>query len=118
MRKLRRSANNGARPFSGRGVIAAHFAHGRANVFVLVLLVIVAGLGAWWYFAPDTLPAIVKQQLPVSAQSNPILYRWRDPKGGLHITDVPPTDRPYETVHYDPKTNVVPTVVPPKGSIR
>jgi hypothetical protein len=118
MRKLRRSANKATRLFSGRGLIAAHLVHGRANVIALIVLVIVAGLGAWWYFAPDTLPTIIKQQLPISAKSNPTLYRWRDAKGGLHITDTPPTDRPFETVHYDPKTNVVPTVVPPKGSIR
>jgi hypothetical protein len=92
--------------------------HGHVNVITMTLLVIVAGVGAWWYFAPDTLPAVVKQQLPVSAKSNPTLYRWRDDKGGLHVTDVPPTDRPFETLHYDPKTNVVPTVVPPKGTIR
>jgi hypothetical protein len=91
MRKLRRSANKATRLFSGRGLIAAHLAHGRANVIALIVLVIAAGVGAWWYFAPDTLPGIVKQQLPVSAKSNPLLYRWHDAKGGLHITDVPPT---------------------------
>lgn len=95
-----------------------HAVRGRANVIVLILLVAAAGVGAWWYFAPDTLPVIVKQQLPVSEKSNPVLYRWHDAKGGLHVTDVPPTDRPFETLHYDPKTNVVPTVVPPKGTIR
>lgn len=36
------------------------------------------------------------------------LYKWRDDKGRLHVTDQPPPDRPYETVRYDPKTNVVP----------
>jgi hypothetical protein len=118
MRKLRRSANKATRLSSGRGLIAAHFVHGRANVIALIFLVVVAALGAWWYFAPDSLPVLLKQQLPVSAKSNPVLYRWRDTKGDLHITDVPPTDRPYEILHYDPKTNVVPTVVPPKGSIR
>jgi hypothetical protein len=92
--------------------------HGRANVIALIVLFIVAGLGAWWYLAPDTLPSIVKRQLPMSAKSNPTLYRWHDDKGGLHVTDVAPTDRPFETLHYDPKTNVVPTVVPPKGAIR
>jgi hypothetical protein len=92
--------------------------HGRANVIALIVLFIVAGLGAWWYLAPDTLPSIVKRRLPMSAKSNPTLYRWHDDKGGLHVTDVAPTDRPFETLHYDPKTNVVPTVVPPKGAIR
>ena len=88
------------------------------TALALVVVIAAAGVAAWWYVAPDTMPALVKQQLPVSARSNPTLYRWKDAKGGLHITDVPPTDRPYETLHYDPNTNVVPTVVPPAGTIR
>jgi hypothetical protein len=91
---------------------------GRTTVIALIVLAIAAGAAAWWYFSPDTLPTVVKQQLPVSAKSNPTLYRWRDAQGGVHVTDVAPTDRPFETLHYDPKTNVVPTVVPPKGAIR
>jgi hypothetical protein len=59
------------------------------------------------------MPDAVRRQLPVSARANPGLYRWRDDKGRPHVTDTPPTDRPYETLKYDPKTNVVPTVVPP-----
>jgi Domain of unknown function (DUF4124) len=90
----------------------------RAGTALALVVVAAAGVSAWWYVAPDTMPALVKQQLPVSAKSNPTLYRWKDAKGGLHVTDVPPTDRPYETLHYDPDTNVVPTVVPPKGAIR
>ncbi len=91
---------------------------GRANVFVLFLLAVVAAVGAWWYFAPDTMPTLVRHQLPVSAKSNPTLYKWKDAKGGVHITDVAPTDRPFETLKYDPNTNVVPTVVPPGGTVR
>ena len=93
-------------------------ARGRANVVLLGLIVAIAALGGWWYVAPDTLPDFVKHQLPVSAKSNPTLYRWKDAKGGVHVTDTPPTDRPFDTLHYDPNTNVVPTVVPPKGTPR
>jgi len=32
----------------------------------------------------------------------------------VHFTSTPPTDRPYETLRYDPKMNVVPSVVPPQ----
>ncbi len=88
------------------------------TALALVVVIASAGVAAWWYVAPDTMPAIVKQQLPLSARSNPTLYRWKDAKGALHITDVAPTDRPYETLHYDPNTNVVPTVIPPKDTIR
>jgi len=85
---------------------------GRAWPFMLLLLLLAAG-AAWWYLAPDTMPELVRKQLPVSAQSNPVLYRWRDAKGQQHVTDTPPPDRKYETLHYDPRTKVVPSVVPP-----
>jgi hypothetical protein len=88
------------------------------TALALIVVAATAGVTVWWYVAPDTMPAIVKQQLPLSAKSNPMLYRWKDAKGALHVTDVPPADRPYETLHYDPNTNVVPTVVPPAGTVR
>jgi hypothetical protein len=89
-------------------------AAGRVWPAMLVFIVLCAAV-AWWYFAPDTIPDVVRRQLPVSARSNPLLYRWRDDKGRPHVTDTPPTGRPYETLKYDPNTNVVPTVVPPPG---
>jgi hypothetical protein len=89
---------------------------GRALPWALLLLAIAAAAGAWWYYAPDTLPGFVRAQLPVSPKSNPVLYKWRDAKGRLHVTDTPPTDRPFETLRYDPKVNVVPSMVPPPGT--
>lgn len=80
----------------------------------IVLLVVAAALGggwAWWRHAPDSLPEFVKTLLPVSPEANPPLYRWRDDLGRVHVTDRPPQDdRPYETLRYDPNTNVVPTL--------
>jgi hypothetical protein len=73
---------------------------------------------AWWYLAPDTLPDSVRRVLPASARANPVLYRWRDAKGRVQVSDVPPADRPYETLHYDPRTNVVPSVVPPPANVQ
>lgn len=86
---------------------------GGVTIPVLILLALIAGAGAWWYFAPDTLPAFVKAQLPASPKSAPTLYKWRDAKGHLNYTDTPPADRPYETVHYDPNANVLPKGVAP-----
>jgi hypothetical protein len=86
---------------------------GGASAWLLVLLAAAAAAIAWWYFAPDSLPAPVKSLVPASPRAAPPLYKWRDAKGGLHVTDVPPTDRPYETVRYDPNVNVVPSVMPP-----
>jgi hypothetical protein len=85
---------------------------GSARV-LLLLLALLAGAGAWWYFAPDTLPAIAKAWLPPAPRSSPPLYKWRDAKGHLHVTDTPPQDRPYETVRYNPDTNVLPPGVAP-----
>ena len=96
----------------GNAVVQTTTQSGRAWPFLLALVAAAAGY-AWWYLAPDTLPEVVRKELPVSARANPVLYRWRDAKGQTHVTDVPPTDRPYETLHYDPRTNVVPSVVPP-----
>lgn len=83
---------------------------GRAVVWFL-LAVLVGGAAAWWYFAPDTLPPALRHAAPPSPRLDaapPALYKWRDAQGQLHVTDVPPKDRPYETVRYDPKLNVVP----------
>lgn len=86
--------------------------HGRA-LLAFVALLLLAALAAWWYFAPHTLPDFVQRQLPESPKSNPPLYEWHDAQGHLHVTDTPPTDRPYKTVHFDPKANVLPKGVAP-----
>ena len=89
-----------------------HAARGRALLAAIVALALFAG-AAWWYFAPRTLPAFVRQKLPESPKANPPLYEWRDAQGRLHVTDTPPTDRPYKTVHFDPNANVLPKGVAP-----
>ena len=90
------------RPFSNR------IATGRASIALMIVLGLVAGLGVWWYFAPRSMPDWLARSIPASPSLGPPLYKWRDDKGRLHVTDQPPADRPYETVRYDPKTNVVP----------
>jgi len=87
---------------------------GGAAVWLLCILALAATATAIWYFAPHWLPDSVRKTLPVSPQAaGAVLYKWHDAKGGLHVTDVPPSDRPYETVRYDPNVNVVPSVMPP-----
>lgn len=117
MRRLRRTANRQAPQRTSRAVHSLPtiaLARGRAVFWILILLA-VAAAGACWYFAPDALPSFVAKQLPASPKASPALYKWRDAKGGLHVTDTPPADRPYETVRYDPNVNVVPSVMPPSG---
>lgn len=86
--------------------------HGRA-LGALLLLLAIAAAAAWWYFAPRTLPGFVQGALPESPRANPALYKWRDDKGRVHVTDVPPQGRPYQVLRYDPKTNVLPPGVAP-----
>jgi Domain of unknown function (DUF4124) len=81
---------------------------GRAGIAVLVVVAFLAAACAWWYYAPQTMPSWIAGALPSSPRLGPPLYKWRDDKGRLHVTDRPPSDRPYETVRYDPDTNVVP----------
>jgi hypothetical protein len=81
---------------------------GRASAYFMTFVALVAALAAWWYFAPASMPAWLARSVPASPKLGPPLYKWRDDKGRLHVTDAPPTDRPYETVRYDPNTNVVP----------
>ncbi|HZP66038.1 MAG TPA: DUF4124 domain-containing protein [Rudaea sp.] len=90
--------------------------HGRALTVLLALVAATGAAAAWWYFAPESLPGALRGALPVSPKAVPVLYKWHDAKGGLHVTDTPPTDRPYEAVRYDPNVNVVPSVVPPDAA--
>lgn len=87
---------------------------GRAGIAFLLILAIAAAGAAWWYFAPQTLPDGVARKVPGSPTLGPPLYKWRDAKGRLQVTDTPPGDRPYETVRYDPNTNVVPSGSTPR----
>ena len=87
---------------------------GRAGIVLLLILAIGAAGAAWWYFAPQTMPDWVARKVPGSPSLGPPLYKWRDAKGHLQVTDTPPADRPYETVRYDPAINVVPTGTTPR----
>jgi len=87
----------------------AHSAQGRASFLFMVLVALIAAVGAWWYFAPASMPAWLARSVPAPPKLGPPLYKWRDDKGRLQVTDKPPSDRAYETVRYDPNTNVVPS---------
>lgn len=75
---------------------------------------VVLALAAVWYFSPQSLPSWLTRSILPHSSHNPPLYKWRDAKGRLNITDKPPVDRPYETVQYDPDANVVPGATPAK----
>lgn len=90
-----------------------------ARLLGWLLIAAAVALAGWWYFSPDTLPAALRRVAPATLGAppaaapdprgkGPALYKWRDADGRLNVTDVPPKDRAYETVRYDPDTNVVP----------
>jgi uncharacterized protein DUF4124 len=83
-------------------------ASGRAGLLFTILVLLLGAAAAWWYFAPQSMPGWLARSVPASPKLGPPLYKWRDDKGRLHVTDKPPADRAYETVRYDPETNVVP----------
>ena len=85
---------------------------GRKTILLFLLALLASG-AAWWYFAPDSLPTVVKSYLPAAPNATPTLYKWRDAQGHLHYTDTPPPDRPYELVRYNPNANVLPKGVAP-----
>lgn len=90
------------------------FGFGKA---LLLLALIAAALWAWWTYAPDSVPVVVRQQLsPIVAApaTNPVLYKWKDDQGHWNVSDQPPEGRPYETVTIDPDTNVLPSGVAPE----
>ncbi len=88
------------------------FGFGRA---LLLLALIAAALWAWWTYAPESVPKVVREQLPVAAPAPaPMLYKWKDAQGRWNVTDQPPAGRPYEAVRVDQDTNVLPAGVPPE----
>lgn len=82
---------------------------GRASAYFMTFVALVAAVASWWYFAPASMPPWLARSVPASPKLGPPLYKWRDDKGRLQVTDKPPADRPNETVRYDPNTNVVPS---------
>jgi hypothetical protein len=87
----------------------SHGAQGRASFLFTFLVALIAAIAAWWYFAPASMPPWLARSVPASPKLGPPLYKWRDDKGRLQVTDKPPADRAYETVRSDPNTNVVPS---------
>ena len=82
---------------------------------LLLLALIAAALWAWWTYAPESVPGVVRERLPVAAPAPaPLLYKWKDDQGRWNVTDQPPAGRLYEVVRVDPDTNVLPAGVPPE----
>jgi hypothetical protein len=73
----------------------------------LVLAVLAMAAAAWWFSRDTPEQARFKQQRAEQAAADiaeakrPVVYRWRDADGVLHITSAPPSSGPYERIHTD-----------------
>ncbi len=78
----------------------------------ITLAVVAAGAWVVWRFTPEHLPREWREKNIHSPDYAPPLYRWKDEKGRIQLSDTPPANRPYETIRFDPKQNIVPTTLP------
>jgi hypothetical protein len=70
---------------------------------------IVAGLAVgaaawWWSTREEREHARIERERRAAIEAEavrPVLYRWRDANGVLHVTDAPPKQGKYERVHLD-----------------
>ena len=81
----------------------------RVNAGWLLLgLALVGGL-AWWAGRERPSPAETdarrhraeRAAAEIAEDARPVLYRWRDTQGVLHVTDTPPKQGKYDRVHLD-----------------
>src|SRR3546814_6934108 len=74
-----------------------------------LLLGLVAGVAVAWWLSRDT-PEQAREKRARAEQaaaadyedSRPVLYRWRDDSGALHVTDTAPKGRRYERIPIEP----------------
>jgi hypothetical protein len=81
---------------------------------------VAGGIAGWWALGhPGYETAEQKlRRLEAHEQARqPALYRWRDDKGVLHLTDTPPKGRKYEKVALREDLNIIPMAPekPPPG---
>ncbi|MEZ5465541.1 MAG: DUF4124 domain-containing protein [Lysobacteraceae bacterium] len=93
---------------------------GAGRALLWLLLAVAVAFGALLYFAPQHLPAPVHKLVfgkpmdprddPASPDYAPAVYRWKDARGVVHLTDKPPEGQAYETVRVRHDANIVPGI--------
>jgi len=79
--------------------------------FIIILLIVLSGAGAYLYLNPDVWQPWVKDTPLEPAPTKTQVYKWQDENGQWQITDGPPTgDIPYENLEYSSDTNIVPSI--------
>lgn len=67
---------------------------------------------AWWSNreSPEQREAMERRASAAAAaeaeDARPVLYRWRDDNGTLHVTDEPPKGRKYERIDREPRPGI------------
>src|SRR3546814_20891584 len=94
-----------------------------------LLLGLVAGVAVAWWLSRDT-PEQAREKRARAEQaaaadyedSRPVLYRWRDDSGALHVTATAPKGRRYEPTPIQPAPSIphrgAPTTGPPRSPVR
>jgi len=74
-----------------------------------LLLGLAAGVALAWWLSRDTPEQAREKQARAEQaaaadfeESRPVLYRWRDDDGALHVTDTEPKGRRYERIPVEP----------------
>jgi len=74
-----------------------------------LLLGLAGGVALAWWLSRDTPEQAHAKQVRAERaaaadfeDSRPVLYRWRDDDGSLHVTDTAPRGRRYERVPIEP----------------
>ena len=85
------------------------------KVVVVIVLVAVAA-GAYYVYRNPTVVSTLVEGTPLESTIRDTLgttrlYKWRDAKGTVHITDEPPPEgTKFEKLEYQNDVNVVPSV--------
>ena len=91
------------------------------KVFLAIVLLAVAA-GAYYVYRNPTVVSPLVEDTPLESIVRDTLgttrvYKWRDAKGTVHITDEPPSEgTEFEKLEYQNDANVVPSV--PKKTIK
>lgn len=78
-----------------------------------LLLGLLGGIAVAWWLSRDTPAQADERQARAERaaaadfeDSRPVLYRWRDDAGALHVTDTAPKGRKYERIPIQPEAAI------------
>ena len=78
--------------------------------WLLVLVIALAGIGAWLYLNPDEHRRLLADTPLAPKSSVTTAYKWKDASGTWQLTDTPPENGEYETLQYRGDDNIMPAL--------